>query len=167
MRPVLFLLAALAFPSSALAVPYFDQAWAEQLVAAEYPAYFAWIQEVRERNPDRYEPLLIQGRMMALNQQQWPELVEAWENHFFAMDHYRGLVGVWTSGPDAQTDALRTELISAAEDIHLATIELFDARLYLNEAQAEQLRFKIADHELNFDVYALDTVERTVGPITD
>lgn len=163
----LLLIIALLLPAPALAVPWFDQAWTEQLVAAEYPDYWAWIQQVRERNQGRYEQLLMQGRNMVLHRDRWPELVEAWEGHFHATDHYRGLVRTWNSGPEAQTDALRLQLISAAEDVHLATLELFDAKLYFNQAQAQQLKLKIADHELNFDVHAQETVERSVGPFDD
>jgi len=167
MRSALIIAFAFLLPSTAMAIPWFDQDWAEQLVAKEFPDYWSWLQQVQPRDQERYEALLIRGRTMAMQQHAQPELVDAWQTHFYALDHYRDLANAYNADSGSQTDALRLQLISAAEDVHLATMELFEARLYLNQAQADQLELKVADHELNFDVYAMETVERTVGPITD
>ncbi len=163
MRKLLIAALALCIPSTAMAIPWFDRVWAEQLVAKEFPAYWDWLKTVKERDQEKYETQLIRARMMAMQQDTQPELVDAWLTHFHAMEHYRDLVASWNTDASNQTDALQLQLISAAEDIHLASLELFEARMFLNEAQAEQLRLKVADHELNFDVYAMETVERSVG----
>jgi len=167
MRSALIIAFAFLLPSTAMAIPWFDQDWAEQIVAEEFPDYWAWLQQVKPRNQERYEAQLVQGRTMAVTQDTQPELVDAWLTHFYALDHYRDLVKTWNTGDEAQTDALRLQLISAAEDVHLAVLELFEARQYFNQAHADRLELKVADYELNFDVYAMETVERTVGPVTD
>ncbi len=164
MRSVVLLALTLLLPSSALAQPWYDQAWAEELVSNEFPDYWTWINEVRETSGERYIDLLHQGQAMALNRKTWPELVEAWENRFHAMQHYRELVQLWKASPESQGDEIRLRMISAAEDIHLSNLEFFDARLAVIEAQGQQLQLKIADHEVNFDLHALETVERSIGP---
>ncbi len=164
MRTILLLALAFLLPSTAMAVPWFDQAWAERLVALEFPDYWDWLQEVREADQERYLNLLHQGRNMALNRDTWPELTEAWETRFYALQSYRALERNWREDSDDRGDEMRLLLIGAAEDIHLANLELFDAKLVFSQARGEQLELQIADHEVNFDVYALDTVERSIGP---
>ncbi len=164
MRRILILAFALLLPSSALATPWFDQAWAEQLVAAEFPDYWAYLLRVKEKgNDELYINDLRQGRNMAIVKDNQPELVEAWENRFYALETYRDLLREWQADPDARGDALRLRMISAAQDFHLANLEFFDAQLVFAEARVDQLGMQIADHELNFDSYALETVERAIG----
>ena len=162
-----FVLAALLllFPSIAMAVPWFDQGWAERLVAAEFPEYWDWICNVRDKDEQRYLNLLHQGRAMALQREQVPELVEAWETRFLAQHHYRSLIKQWNADEAEQTDAMRLQLISAAEDLHLAALELYDARVVWSEARIAQLELRIADTETNYDLMALELVEKAIGPL--
>ena len=155
----------LLFPSVAMAVPWFDQGWAEQLVAAGFPAYWDWICNVRDKDEQRYLNLLHQGRAMALQREQVPELVEAWETRFLAQHHYRSLVTVWNADETNQTDAMRLQLISAAENLHLAALELYDARVVWSEARIAQLELRIADTETNYDLMARELVEKAIGPL--
>ncbi len=165
MRRVVFLAFALLLPSSALAAPtpWFDQAWAEELVSLEFPAYWEWMQQVRASDQDRYLDLLHQARGMALNSSAWPELREAWENRWHALREYQRLVGRWREEPASRGDAARQAIGAAAEDLHLANLELFDVRLAIHQAHAARLELQIEDHEQNYDVFALETVERAIG----
>lgn len=166
MRNALLAAILLLTPSTALAIPWFDQGWAEQLVAREFPDYWEWIRTVEPKDQDRYWALLQQGRSMAMARDVHPELVEAWETRNVALLAYQDLVKAWRASPDHQTDALRQQMIAAAEDLHLANLELFDAQLATTQARATQLELQIADHELNFDLFAIETVERVTGPAT-
>jgi hypothetical protein len=164
MRRILLLASALLIPSTALATPWFDQSWAEQLVATEFPDYWAYLERVKANgNMDLYINDLRQGRNMALNKGARPELVEAWETRFYALESYRDLLRTWRNDPATHSDTTRMQMISAAEDFHLANLELFDAQLVFAEARVDHLGMQIADHELNFDHYALETVERAIG----
>lgn len=164
MRRLLILAFALLLPSAALATPWFDQAWAEQLVATEFPDYWSYLERVKANgNMELYINDLRQGRNMALNKDARPELVEAWETRFYALEAYRDLLRSWRDAPDTRSDTMRLKMISAAEDFHLANLELFDAQLVFAEARVDHLGMQIADHELNFDHYALETVERAIG----
>jgi hypothetical protein len=165
MRRLLLLAFALLLPSTAMATPWFDQAWAEQLVAEAFPDYWEHIREIEANgNRELYIDRLHQGRVMAMSREHSPELVEAWENRFYAVEVYRDLLRQWKADPQARTDALRRKMIAAAEDFHLATLELFDAQLANAEARGEQLQLQIADYEVNFDIYALETVDKALGP---
>ncbi len=164
MRNAILVAIALAIPATASAFPLFDKAWTERLVKRELPDYYAWLETIEDRDEERYERLLLGARTKIMTREAQPELYEAWLNHFYAGEHYRSLMQTWRADPANQTDEHRLELISAAEDLHMAVIELWDARLYSLEAQAEQTRLRIADHEINYDVYALETVDRSVGP---
>jgi hypothetical protein len=163
MRTTVGLALALLLPSQALATPWFDQRWAERLVARSFPDYWAWIATVRRTDRDRYIDLLQQGRSMAMAQDAHPELVEAWETQFYALQAYSALARTWHAGPDTQTDALRQSMIAAAEEVHLATLDLLDARLAVSEAQSEQLQLQIEDRTLHYEAYALETVRETTG----
>ncbi|MFH1466876.1 MAG: hypothetical protein ABIO70_21005 [Pseudomonadota bacterium] len=163
MHRALLLILVLLLPSPALATPWFDQLWAERLVARSFPDYWAWIVEIRKADRDRYIDLLQQGRSMAMSREAHPELVEAWEANFHALQAYRDLARTWHSGPARQTDELRLALISAAEEVHLATLDLMDAQLAVSEARTEQLQLQIEDRSLNYEAYALETVGRTTG----
>ncbi len=164
MRRIVLVALLMLLPSAALAVPWFDQGWAEQLVAKEFPDYWTWINEVKTRDDQRYLDLLHQGRAMALQREIIPEVVEAWETRFHAQQHYRDTLAQWAAAPDNQTDTMRLALVSAAEDVHLANLELYDARLAWNEATIARLQLMIAEHELNYDIMAIESVERAIGP---
>jgi hypothetical protein len=164
-KSILSALFLLLLPTSAMAIPWFDQAWAEELVARSFPEYWAWIERVEAKDHDRYINLLQQGRSMAMNREVHPELVEAWETRFYALMAYQEQVEAWRVSPDQHDDAMRQQLIAAAEDLHLANLELFDAQLATTVARAEVLELRIADHELNFDIFAIETVERAIGPV--
>jgi hypothetical protein len=163
MRLTVLLALAMLLPSPALATPWFDQRWAERLVARSFPDYWDWISGVKKTDRDRYIELLQQGRSMAMARDAHPDLVEAWQAQFWALQAYSALARAWHASPDAQTDAQRSSLIAAAEEVHLATLDLLDARLAVAEAQREQLELQIEDRVLNYEEYALETVRLTTG----
>lgn len=99
---------------------------------------------------------------MAIQKDWYPELVEAWENRFRALIAYRDLTRAWQAHPERRGEPARLALIAAAEDLHLAYLELLDAQLVVGEARCEQLELQIADREENYEAYALETVEGSI-----
>ena len=164
MRRLLFALVGSAFfASSALATPWFDQGWAEDLVAWEMPGYWVWINEIRERNEERYLNMLLEGRMVVLHGQDNPDLRAAWEDRWDSQMLFERLRRQWSADPDSRSDELRFQVLDAAEEYHLAKLALFEVRREVMQRQLDILERQIVDQETNLESHIQDDAMSALG----